>query len=87
MSSEVEQLARRTALVASVVSEVAATLVRADSVVWSSLAADRFRAELAEAGHRVNRAADLVGEAAAALTGHAAALHRQRAQALAGVLS
>ena len=87
VSSQIDQLAHRTALVAAAVSEVATALVRADSVVWSSLAAERFRAELAEAGQRVSRVAELLSEAAAALTGRAVAVQRQRVQALAGVLS
>jgi hypothetical protein len=67
-----DQAARRLAEVAAAVRETARRLAMVEGVAWSSLAAERFRAELAEVAAHVARAADGADEASAALHRHAA---------------
>jgi hypothetical protein len=74
VEAHVDQLAARLARVAAGVQESAAELGRLDGVAWSSLAADRFRAVLAEASARAAAAAEETEQAAWAMSRHARAL-------------
>jgi hypothetical protein len=74
MDHHVEQVANHLARLAAGLHESAAQLGRTGAVAWSSLAADRFRAALAEAGGRVLVAAGQTEQAAAAMSRHAEAL-------------
>ncbi len=74
MDPHADQAARRLAEVAACGRELASRLARADSVVWRSLAAEAFRAELAGVAATIAQAADGAELASAAVHRHAAAL-------------
>lgn len=71
---EVRRLARRVSAVADEMRVVCARTAAASGVHWQSIAAERFRSQLAQAAGRARLAADTVDRAATALCRHAAAL-------------
>lgn len=76
MDPHADQAARRLAEVAACGRELAARVARAESVVWRSVAAEAFRAELAGVAARIAQAADGAEAASAAVHRHATALAR-----------
>lgn len=74
MLNAADEAAALTTALAGQVGEVALALNRADGVSWVSLAADRFRARLAEEATGVDRIAAQLAEAAAQLHRHAQGL-------------